>query len=277
MTEAKKIEISRQLHRLTARIPELQQEYGLWIITGNSDIRSRLLPPDDQVRERRFEFFSLSHMFDGGGKLYLNGTRRDIAPGDAVLICPGDWHLYGGREDFYCEDNICFCGRIPEALRKAGILRTRLFHLGKTRRLRPILENSRHPSPAVQLQAALELQTLLLEFGADAAPLHTPFESLLNSIREAPANHWWSVRELAELRGISLDCLRREFISNTGMLPKKYIEEFKLQQAAKMLIAENLSVTATAHHFGYIDPYHFSRRFKLKFGVSPAHYRKIYS
>ena len=98
-------------------------------------------------------------------------------------------------------------------------------------------------------------------------------EALLETIRKAPPEHWWRVTELAELIGVSADTLRREFLRVTGLLPKAYIEQFKLRQAAEMLLTGKLSVSETALHFGYRDCYHFSRRFKFVFGLSPANYR----
>ena len=57
------------------------------------------------------------------------------------------------------------------------------------------------------------------------------------------------------------------------MLPKEYIEELKLRHAADILLSSDISIKDTARRFGYRDPFHFSRRFKLRFGVSPENYR----
>jgi AraC-like DNA-binding protein len=85
------------------------------------------------------------------------------------------------------------------------------------------------------------------------------------------------VAELAELRGISSDRLRREFLQHTGLLPKNYLEQFKLRQAANFLVSTSASVTETAMRYGYMDRYHFSRRFKMLFGISPDQYRKLFA
>ena len=79
--------------------------------------------------------------------------------------------------------------------------------------------------------------------------------------------------ELAELMDISEDTLRREFVRKTGLLPKAYIEQFKLRQAAELLATTALPVSEVALRFGYRDCYHFSRRFKVVFDVSPMNYR----
>ena len=63
------------------------------------------------------------------------------------------------------------------------------------------------------------------------------------------------------------------FKKHTGMLPKEYIEALKLRHAAGVLLSSPASIKDVAAQFGYRDPFHFSRRFKLKFGVSPERYR----
>ena len=271
------IEISQtsRLHRLIARMPEDAREYGLWII--NSSIGSVSPPvPVETAHERSFEFYSLSHMYAGRGWIKIGSRFQEISPGDAVLICPGDWHFYGGCDgESYHEDAIRFCGRVPDFMRKNGLLRSGIHPFGTVRKLIPLIESSHSPAPNAWLKSAVELQKLLLEMINNPVD-DDPMETLLATIHNAPDNHWWNVNELAELRGISIDRLRREFVKRTGVLPKHYLEHFKLRRAAEYLTANSASITDTALHFGYMDRYHFSRRFKHLFGISPDQYRKIF-
>ena len=82
------------------------------------------------------------------------------------------------------------------------------------------------------------------------------------------------VAELAELCNLSQDQFRRNFLHHTGMLPKSYLEELKLRQSAELLFSTRGTVAEIAARCGYVDPYHFSRRFKRLFGVSPERYRR---
>lgn len=274
----KKIEVNQslQLHRLIAGMPEAAREYGLWIINGSIGLSCRTQVDIKKDHDRRFEFYSLSQLVRGKGVLRLGSRIVDVVPGDAILICPGDWNLYGGTNGSeYCEDAIRFCGKLPDFMRKQGIIRSGLIHLGNVRKLVPLIEQARELSTYGWLNAALNLQQLLMELFSDQKI--SPMESLLKTIAKSPDNHWWSVAELAELRGISLERLRREFLKNTGLLPKNYLEHSKLNKAAEFMITSGASVTETALHFGYMDRYHFSRRFKHLFGVSPDQYRKLFT
>lgn len=163
-------------------------------------------------------------------------------------------------------------------MRKNGLIHSGLVHFGQVRKLLPLIKGAQSLTEIDQLRAVLDLQQLLMElFTGRGAGECNPVETLLAKIHSSPAGHWWNVTELAQMRGISIDRLRREFLRHTGLLPKNYLEQFKLRQAAEYLISSPVSVSETALHFGYMDPYHFSRRFKHHFGVSPEHYRRIFA
>ena len=279
MAHDKKIEIacSGAIHRLTARIPEPQREFGLWIIRG--DIAGRRAPMGDRAPfERFFEFYSISHLLAGRGRFIADGRERELLPGDAVLVSPGKHHWYGSTPDApYVEDNLCFCGRIPDALLRAGLLRNGVVRLGRTRRLLPILRRQQEPGPANWLDCDLMLLQLLRDkFCGAADPGASPLEPLLETIRDSPPDHWWRVDELAELFGVSPSQLRRDFLRYTGMRPKAYVEQFKLRRAADVLLSGDDRIADVAARFGDMACCHFSRRFKLLFGASPDRYRQMF-
>lgn len=275
MAIIKNIEINPEkgIHRVVARMPEFSREYGLWIVSGGI---GNVTAPDsfEDIKLRVFDFYSLSQMYGGHGKLELNGVVREVEPGNMVLICPGEYHRYGGSDgNTYMEDSICFCGNIADVLRKKGVIRSGLYRGTPVRVVKQLVEAARDPSFNSGLRAALGLQELLVDLYESSGNTGKPIDVLLETIRKAPPEHWWRVTELAELIGVSTDTLRREFLRATGLLPKAYIEQLKLRQAAEMLLTGKQSISEVAMHFGYRDCYHFSRRFKFVLGLSPANYR----
>ena len=273
--DKKKIEIDKfnNCHRLNTNIPKNPNDYGLWVIDGTEGFAES--STDISVhRDRYFEFYSLSHMFAGRGKLRLGLNVVDVLPGDCILICPGDRHFYcGTKEDYYVEDSIRFIGSIPDKLRELGIIKTGKYHLGLTRELLPLISLARSQSENSWFKAAVSVQDILVKL-IDTNRADDPMVTLLETIRNAPNNYIWTVDELAKIRGVSKDRLRRDFLRYTDMLPKNFVENFKLHQAACAMIEKNLTVTQTAHEFGYADVYHFSRRFKHVLGIAPEFYRQ---
>lgn len=71
------------------------------------------------------------------------------------------------------------------------------------------------------------------------------------------------------------DYLRKLFQREMGVTPLQYLNNLRLQTAAEALLkAEGISgsVTDIARMCGFREPLYFSRMFKKKYGLSPAHY-----
>jgi AraC-like DNA-binding protein len=83
-----------------------------------------------------------------------------------------------------------------------------------------------------------------------------------------------SVAQLAALANMSEPSFRAAFTRATGTSPRRYLEESRVEQAARALVETDRTVTEIAHAVGYDDPYHFSRVFRRVNGVSPRAYRR---
>ncbi len=141
-----------------------------------------------------------------------------------------------------------------------------------------LLGASLSSDPAVdsQISANIELQKLLVDLYLGkrmSSAEHPQFEKLMEEIR-SHLNKWWTVGEMAELCNMSDDQMRRLFIASTGMRPKVYVDRLKLRRAAEMLAGTDMKISEIAETLGYLDPYHFSRRFKKIMGISPLRYRE---
>ena len=71
--------------------------------------------------------------------------------------------------------------------------------------------------------------------------------------------------------------LERTYFSNlfskkTGLSPKQYLIEYRMEQA-KTFLSLGYSISTTALSVGYSDIYTFSKMFKRCFGKSPTHYQ----
>lgn len=263
-------------HTPSGIMQSIHKAYGLMIFGGGAGIRS----PENSFlhcKARYFEHYSISHLLEGEGRLALeNGTECDIHPGDAVIITPGTVNRYGGiHGQPYVEDSLVFFGPVADMLQKAGVIRNGVFPFGKVRRLHAIQQIMRDPAHTSQIKANMELQKLLVDLYLDSLEPeadHPEFEKLLSEIK-SDLSRWWTVKEMAEFCSMSDDQLRRIFLKYTGCKPKLYLDRLKLKRAGELLTTTRQGIAEIAQSFGYLDPYHFSRRFKAIMGISPRQYR----
>lgn len=83
-----------------------------------------------------------------------------------------------------------------------------------------------------------------------------------------------SIPMLAEQNGVNKNRLTYVFSKYIGMGPGSYLLEYRLNRAKKLLLESNASVHEIAQVVGFNDPFHFSKAFKNKFGISPSKFRK---
>ena len=78
-----------------------------------------------------------------------------------------------------------------------------------------------------------------------------------------------TIVEWAGACGLNADYFSRLFKAHTGMSPKAWLIEARLQRATRLLAAPDATVEKTAGLCGFDCPFHFSRTFKRRFGVPP--------
>jgi len=109
-----------------------------------------------------------------------------------------------------------------------------------------------------QMEAIREIQDPI------SRVIHFLHENLTKRIR---------IEELARLANCSPSYLDRKFKERTGSTPINYLDGIRLESAGKLLARREMDIGQIAALVGYEDPKYFSRRFKIRFGIPPSHYR----
>ena len=104
-------------------------------------------------------------------------------------------------------------------------------------------------------------------------PAHPRILALLREFETDPVARP-SVSELAARAHMGLTAFREAFHRATGRSPRTYMEERRVERAARQLIESNRKIVEIAETEGFDDPYHFSRVFKRVMGASPRAYRR---
>ena len=84
-----------------------------------------------------------------------------------------------------------------------------------------------------------------------------------------------NVRELADVAALSTFHFCRLFRDTMGMTPMRYVWEHRVQRAQCMLRNSTASLAHIAADCGFRSQSHFTTRFKLITGVTPAVFRSV--
>ena len=123
------------------------------------------------------------------------------------------------------------------------------------------------------------LAALQEALGPDPSPADNP-----KTVHHVLAAEQWIRRHMGEdvsiaawsaACGLNADYFSRLFKTHTGLAPKAWLLEARLQQASRLLGDGDKSVAEVAAACGFNCPFHFSRTFKRRFGTPPAKYRQI--
>jgi AraC family transcriptional regulator len=84
-----------------------------------------------------------------------------------------------------------------------------------------------------------------------------------------------SLRDLANVAGVSAEHFNRQFRRLYRMGAAQYIRRLRLEWAAERLRKADESLAEIASAAGFADQSHFTRRFKRQFGTTPAAFRAV--
>ena len=77
------------------------------------------------------------------------------------------------------------------------------------------------------------------------------------------------IEALAHGIGMSVSAFHQHFKAVTGMSPVQFQKHFRLQEARRLMLGENLDAASAGYRVGYADAAHFTRDYKRFFGTPP--------
>ncbi|MFF4116509.1 helix-turn-helix domain-containing protein [Streptomyces sp. NPDC001714] len=136
--------------------------------------------------------------------------------------------------------------------------------------------------PGWERHAEETLRLLLFTFVHDTGPSPPALPEPLLAMMAAVRSHWSDgvarplpLERLARAAGVSQSTLSRLCQRHLGVSPVAGLERLRLARAEPLLWLSNLSLRAIAVRCGFPDAYHFSRRFRAVYGMSPSAFRKV--
>lgn len=238
--------------------------------------------------------FEIIHIESGKLKLTLDRTVYDLLEGQFALISPGTVHSavpYDCRYDCLVFDLDALVGGWKLSDKYLNGLTTHKLSVQEIYRfpqglpekeMKKIVEIMRKQDEGFELQIVSAMFSLLYALIITGCIKESkdrfshiklsPFNNAVAYIENNYKNHI-SIEKLAKVSGVSPKYFSEYFKRITGKSPFDYINEYKIECAAEMLIYTKKNITDIAMDCGFNDLSYFSKTFKLYKYKTPRQYR----
>lgn len=290
--------------------PPVGTAQGLFHFTDGGTVYAGQYLHDHDSPVHTHSFVEIAFVVSGSATHSSLNGRRELRPGDVILLRPGVWHGYENCRMLNVY-NCCFSGELlhrelawtredpllgyllwaaPYSSQARGMLMTSLDppafaecvdHLDALALLRNSPQQ-RHRGDIVgrlslvfsQLgQAVAHVGHLLADQPGSAHPAVGRAMRLL----EADVARQWTLTDLASDLHLTPGHLVRLFKAATGLPPMAYLAQVRAEQAAVLLLHSDEPITGIGRAVGWADQNYFARRFKAHYGLSATTYRKRFA
>ncbi|MCP1677805.1 4-hydroxyphenylacetate catabolism regulatory protein HpaA [Kerstersia gyiorum] len=250
---------------------------------------------------RHDRFFQIHCIFNGQVHLYLDDQQYRL-PGPVCFFTPPGvphafvtdadsegitltirqqrvWSLFHDEAEFSVALGHPLCVALaPHQMHEqdAGHTLQRLFHQAQAE------FHASHPGRDGNLMALLRLIIASLLRLGTAAPARRPVAPTelqlfhrFNQLLVAHCVDNWPLQRYADTLGLTTARLNLICRRLADMSSKQIIAERQLQEAKRLLLHSNQSVSQICFALGFQDPAYFSRFFSLRTGMPPVRFRQL--
>ena len=232
----------------------------------------------------------IKYTISGFGRFAHHAGEIIVQAGDMVLVKPGTMHDYGIAPNTDAWELIWAHFRPrPEWLEwlvwpeeSPGLMRLSITDLTVRKRIERELFNvnslARGKSPRREAFAmnALEKALLLCDAQNPLVLPRTLDDERVNTVKDHLRQHMseqFQSETIVQVSGLSRSRLYHLFAQQVGESPLEFLEFLRIDKAKQLLEVTAKSVQGIALEVGFEDPLYFSRRFRLRVGLSPRQYR----
>lgn len=223
--------------------------------------------------------YLIHYIHKGSGTYSVHGKAYNLKAGDAFIIFPDEITYYVANEaDPWEYSWVEFNGTaVSKYLSATAFTPDCPVVYNATEGEASILELTQaEPDNPYEITGLLYrfLGTLVSDKPKNGSMADEYVKAAISYIHTFYYNRSINVEEISDYVGIDRSYLYRLFKEKMGVSPKKYIMEYKLKTAAKLLKETNLSVGQVALSTGFDDQLYFSTAFRNYYGMAPTKYRK---
>ncbi len=237
---------------------------------------------------RTLEEFQLNLITNGSGTFETEATSPVTVSGPLLFIVfPGVWHRYRpDPQTGWQESWVGFRGAYAEQLQAAGTLSPKrpILHIGNSEMLLAQIQLIQDEVKSEAFGFRSIAATAIMQILALATNLPERKEEENHPMRKTIRRACFLMRqrsgeplcpeELAVELNTGYTYFRRMFRKYTGISPKRYHSQLRLQRVKRALRDSAGSVSEIADKFGFASPFHLSNWFKKETGLSPRDWRQ---
>jgi AraC family transcriptional regulator of arabinose operon len=241
--------------------------------------------------ERKGSFPYWTYALFHKGEAFIKSNRKDVkaCPYDLICIRPntpyatrivpgysswqGDWLIGSLRSEW--EELIKWKEVLP------GIYSVNIAGTADQEKIKKYFRDtvnfvlSIHPFADISAMHALE-EVLLLTSKINDQQLELNDKRILMAIEILSNNFkkFMDIESVSKEVGMSPSRLAHLFKEEVGETPMNFREGIRLKHAKQLIIGTNMSIKEIAEAVAYDCAFHFSKRFKVRIGVSPNKFRQ---
>lgn len=231
--------------------------------------------------------YVIHYVIRGEGFLEINGKTYFIKAGESFLIRPFTTVFYYPNPQNPWEYTwIDFIGlQVSDFLGQLNVTpHCPVWSVQNSSRLQLLYDRLQELSVLHHNKAeANGILLAILGFYADSMPINTPtvqrenmrLSMALTLIRTNYHHSYFHVDTICQMMNLSRATLYRLFRAELGQSPISYLQNYRLEQAKKMLSMDS-TVKVTSVSCGFDDPLYFSRLFKKYTGIAPSKYKALF-
>lgn len=235
------------------------------------------------------DHFIVHCILSGAGSFSDGSSVWELKQGDGFIIFPGKLVTYMADKDKpWTYSWVGFHGLKAEVfLNKAGFYRESpvFFHRTDTRLvacLNDMISDARldTPSELMLLGHLYIFMSLLIQNNQNTASAVSKSgnqEKYCKRAIEFISKNYSgriSITDIASNMGLNRSYLYTIFMKTLNLSPQDFLIHYRIERAIDLMQNPELDIGDIARSVGYEDPLQFSRIFKRKKGVSPAHFRQ---
>ncbi|MBQ2841069.1 MAG: helix-turn-helix domain-containing protein [Oscillospiraceae bacterium] len=236
---------------------------------------------------RIYDWTSLHFVVSGSGTLMIRDKRYKLCAGDFFYIPANEpttyysdddnpwsyyWISFSASSGFKMADSLNLSAEHPTTTAKNPMKVTKLFD--------ELFSSDVSPCEFCYLTISTIMQLLASEAQHPVSPIPKKIspKKIVSTVKQTiqlnHANPNFDIKEIAPTLYLSTRQVDRIFKDETGMTPRAYLVDVRLQHVTKLLEEADYKVKELCNLTGFYDEFQFMKRFKAKYGMTVKEYQR---